>query len=390
MTGPFSFSGIPEIIFGCGKMSLLPGIISKRGRSVLLLTGENSLIVSGKMNDIKSSISDTGASISVVSVSGEPSPEMIDIIVEGCKDSMPDVVLAIGGGSVVDAGKAVAAMLKTDGRTIDFLEGVGTRKHAGDRLPFIAVPTTAGTGSEATKNAVLSRTGKEGFKRSLRHENFVPDIALVDPQMTISCPPGITAASGMDCFTQLVEAYLSNASSPITDALALRGIQAVKSGLMRAVENGDDIDARSDMSLAALLSGICLANAGLGVVHGFASSIGSLYNIPHGNICGILMLNSNKITLRKLKEDKNNPAALIKYSGLGRVFSDEPGKSDDYYADSFIAQLAEMTVALRLPSLSDLGVDRNDLGTIVRTTEGKNNPVKLSADEIEEILLLSL
>ena len=229
------------------------------------------------------------------------SPGLIDSVVRESSDKKYDLVVAIGGGSVIDAGKAISAMMyKTDSLT-DFLEVVGHKEHPGTKLPFIAVPTTSGTGSEATKNSVISEVGKEGFKRSLRHDNIVPDIALVDPELTLSCSPEITAASGMDCFTQLTEAYISDKSNQYTDALAIEGLRSVKASLVKSYIDGGDIEARTGMSFAALTSGICLANAGLGVVHGFASSVGGMYNIPHGLVCGTLMAVSNKINVRELE-----------------------------------------------------------------------------------------
>ena len=212
-----------------------------------------------------------------VVVSGEPSPELIDTTVEKYRNEAVDAIVAIGGGSVLDAGKAISAMLHRTESIKEFLEGVGTIEHPGTKLPFIALPTTSGTGSEATKNAVISHVGKSGYKKSLRHDNFVPDIAIVDPRFTLSCPQNITAASGMDCFTQLIESYLSDKANEYTDALAWEGLKEIKSSLVQSYMHGNDIQARTGMAFASLTSGICLANAGLGVVHGFASSIGGLY-----------------------------------------------------------------------------------------------------------------
>ena len=189
-----------------------------------------------------------------------------------------DVVLSTGGGSVIDAGKAVSAMLRVEGSVAEYLEDVGTRKHPGTKVPFVAVPTTAGTGCEATRNAVLSRVGPDGFKKSLRHDNFLPDAAVVDPVLTLSCPPDITAACGLDALTQLLESFVSTKASVLTDVLALSGLEHIGNSLVPACTNsGQDIDMRANLSYAALMSGITLTSAGLGTVHGFASSIGGLF-----------------------------------------------------------------------------------------------------------------
>jgi alcohol dehydrogenase class IV len=237
-----------------------------------------------------------------------------------------------------------------------------------------------------TKNAVLSSVGKDGFKRSLRHDNLVPDIALIDPELTMSCPPDITAASGMDCFTQLVEAYLSEKSNQYTDALALEGIKAIKVSLRRSYENGENIDARSGMSFAALTSGICLANAGLGAVHGFASSLGGLYDIPHGVICGTLMAVTNEVNVRELRKLSDRSAALNKYSILGKIFLEDKEKTDNYYIDGFIKCLHDLTFELNLPGLYKYGVRENNLVIISGMTEIKNNPVKLTFENLLEII----
>jgi alcohol dehydrogenase class IV len=268
----------------------------------------------------------------------------------------------------------------------DYLEMVGKKDHPGTKLPFVAVPTTSGTGSEATKNAVLSRIGMEGFKRSLRHDNLVPDIALVDPGLTLGCPADITAASGMDCFTQLTEAFLSDKSNIYTDALAIEGLKQIKNSLKESYVDGNNIEARTGMSFAALTSGICLANAGLGVVHGFASSIGGLYNIPHGLICGTLMAISNEVTVRELRKNKSISPALKKYVLLGKLFLGEEGKTEDYYIDGFIQYLHKLTSDLQLSGLKKYGIEEKDIAIICSTPDNKNNPAKLDAGEFAEIL----
>jgi alcohol dehydrogenase class IV len=327
-----------------------------------------------------------GISSKLIIVSGEPSPELIDESVSMLNKERFDLVVGIGGGSVLDAGKAISGMIYRSESVTDFLEGVGTREHPGTKIPFIAVPTTSGTGSEATKNAVISKIGKSGFKKSLRHDNFVPDVALIDPQLTLDCPKNITAASGMDCFTQLTEAYLSNKSNPYTDALALEGLKEIKDSLVRSYTNGEDVGARSGMSFAALTSGICIANAGLGVVHGFASSIGGMYDMPHGLVCGTLMAKANEINVRELRKLSGNQTSLRKYALLGELFLDEKGKSDDYYIDGFIAHLKKLTSDLQLHGFKRYGVEDRDIELICSVTEIKNNPVNLGMDELSEII----
>jgi alcohol dehydrogenase class IV len=382
----FSFARIPSIIFGRGRISELAGIIRERGQNLLLVTSARSFANSTYAMPLFARLENEGITVSHISVAGEPSPETVDKAVAGFSGIKIDVVTAIGGGSVIDAGKAISAMLKTPGSVKDYLEVIGNRDHPGTKVPFIAVPTTSGTGSEATKNAVLSIIGKGGFKRSLRHDNLVPDFALVDPLLTVSCPPDITAAAGMDCFTQLTEAYLSAKATEYTDALAIEGIKAVRRSLVKSYENGDDIGARTDMSFAALTSGICLANAGLGVVHGLAGTIGALYDIPHGVACGTLMAVANDVSVRELRKISGGHLPLKKYAVLGRIFSDSPDKEDDYYTDHFIAFLHELTDRLNLPHLGDYGIGTGDLELISLQSDVKNNPVDLPAAVRSEIL----
>lgn len=386
MVAPFRFARLPQIYFRSGMIADLPVLAKKYGKKAVLVTGAKSFLGSRYSQTLFLACEEAGIELFRVSIKGEPSPEDIDSITGSLNKNKPDVVVAVGGGSVMDAGKAIAAMLYRDESVIDFLEGVGTKEHPGTKLPFIAVPTTAGTGSEATKNAVISQVGKSGFKKSLRHDNFVPDIALIDPALTLSCSPEITAASGMDCFTQLTESYLSEKSSGYTDALSLKGLISVRDSLINAYLAGDDIGARSGMSFAALTSGICLANAGLGVIHGFASSIGGMYDIPHGIICGTLMAVSNEINVRELRKGHGSAKTLERYAGLGRIFLGDIGHSDDYYIDSFIDYLHRITSELKLPGLKKAGIKESDLQAICDATDNKNNPLKLGKDQLMEIL----
>ncbi len=386
MVKPFQFARLPLIYFGQGKLSLLPGLIKRYGSTIILVTGKSSFLNSAKYGILVDAFRAHGITHHNVFIPAEPSPEIIDAAVNSFRETKAAVVVGAGGGSVLDAGKAISAMLYRDEPVKSFLEGVGDREHPGTKIPFIAVPTTSGTGSEATKNAVISKIGQDGFKKSLRHENFVPDIAIVDPELTLNCPPGITAASGMDCFTQLTEAFMSDKSNEYTDALAWEGIKEIKSSLIRSFIDGNDIEARSGMSFAALTSGICLANAGLGVVHGFASSVGGLYKVPHGVVCGTLMPSANAVTVRKLrKENKNNPA-MGKYLRLGKLFLEEENKTDDYYIDGFIQYLESLCEELHLPSLKPFGIAEKDAESICRLTEIKNNPARLDLDDLLEII----
>jgi len=386
MVKPFNFSRLPVIYFGAGKISVLPEIIVSTGKSVLLVTGKKSFIETNDYQKLITSLNTAGIESINIVIDREPSPTDIDNAVNLISGRSVDIVAGIGGGSVMDAGKAISAMLYKNESVKSFLEGVGNKVHPGTKVPYVAVPTTAGTGSEATKNAVLSEVNENGFKKSLRHDNLVPDIAIVDPLLTINCPVNIIAAGGMDCFTQLTEAYLSDKANEFTDAYALAGLKAVKESLRESFLDPTNIEARSGMSFAALTSGICLANAGLGVVHGFASSIGGLFNIAHGVVCGTLMAPSNEINVRELRKNKKNKVALMKYASLGKLFLNERGKSNDFYIDGFVQYLFQLTIDFQLPGLKKLGVTEKDLDRICERTENKNNPVGLSGENLKEIL----
>jgi alcohol dehydrogenase class IV len=387
MISPFNFARIPQIIFGAGKVDLLPDLLNKYGKNVLIITGGTSFSSGKAWPVLTEKLNSRSVNYQVFQVKHEPSPELINQCTDLYRDQKIDVVVGIGGGSVLDAGKAVSAMLPLKEDVSLYLEGVGTRAHNGSKIPFIAVPTTSGTGSEATKNAVLSRTGVDGFKKSLRHDNFVPDIALIDPLLTLTCPPGVTAYSGMDAFTQLLESYLSPSSGIICDSVVPEGLRCIRRSLLPSFENGhSDMAARTEMSYAALISGITLANAGLGTIHGFASSAGGYFDIPHGVICSRLMYPVNKLTVNKLQKSDPGNIALKKYAQTGRIFAENEHHSDGYYISYLLDYISDLTDKLQIPRLSDYGISEKDFDRIVNATENKNNPVALDWDELKEAL----
>jgi len=379
----FTFASTPNIIFGVHKIKLLPELISGYGKKALLVTGKSSFLNTVPANELFRELKNLNIEIRVITISGEPSPKQIDDAVSQHKGWNPDVAVAIGGGSVMDAGKAISAMLCEEENIVQFLEGVGSKIPSGRKIPMIALPTTSGTGSEATKNAVITQQGVNGFKKSLRHNNYIPDIALVDPHLTVSCPASVTAASGMDAFTQLLESYLSSNASPITNALALDGLSKLIRSIETAVHQGNNLEARSDMSYAALISGITIANAGLGVVHGFAQPLGSVFSVPHGIVCGTLMGAANRITVQRLQE-QNKSDVLEKYFSVAKLVTSNENQTEAI--DELIEYLDHLTTLFRLPLLSDFGITKTNFPLIVEKTSRKEHPVELSDNDLYNIL----
>ena len=351
----FTLAPTPLLHFGDGKISLLPDTVKSFGTRFLLVTGASSFVSSIHFERLKDQFVSRKLSFQHVYVNGEPTPGLVDVSVREFEAFEPEVVVAIGGGSALDAGKAISAMMPLNESVKNYLEGIGSKTHPGIKLPFIAVPTTAGTGSEAARNAVLSETGPNGYKKSLRHNKLVPDVAIVDPALTLSCSPSTTAASGMDAFTQLLESYLSPGGNAVTDVLAFEGLSHIRSSLLPAFRDGSNLNARIGMSLSAYLSGLALTNAGLGLIHGFASSIGGFFPIPHGIICSALMYPVNKLTVQKLRSE-NSGEGLKKYAAVGRMFSgSRPYKSDHYETDGLLETIRAWTAELKIPTSSITG-----------------------------------
>jgi alcohol dehydrogenase class IV len=387
----FSFARFPRIEFGAGTIEKLPGIAAGFGRRALLVTGAASFQRSSRWDTLRQGLRQAGLDWEHTTVSGEPSPGLVDEAVRRFRETQPTVVIAIGGGSVLDAGKAIAGLLRTGDPVMDYLEGVGPQKpYTGPAVPFIAVPTTAGTGSEATKNAVLSIQGEHGFKKSFRDERLVPEYAIVDPDLLSGCPPSRIAANGMDALTQLMESCVSTRASRLTDALALDGIGAVRDSLLALYENpGAASEARSGMAYAALLSGITLAQTGLGSVHGLASPLGAFYPIPHGVVCGTLVAAATRVNITALQEREPANPALRKYARLAELLCGTGFSEPQEAHDALIQRLEDWVRRLEIPRLGRFGVRESDFARIVANSRGssmKTNPIVLSDDEIRAIL----
>lgn len=382
----FNIAQLPELEFGSGAIQKLSTHIARFGKNVLLVTGKSSIEQSEFWSLITTSIE-----YSRIKIEGEPSPQIVDQYVADFKQHKIDVVVGIGGGSVLDAAKAIAGLLPFGNSVMDHLEGVGPeRPYAGPPIPFIAVPTTAGTGSETTKNAVLSVQGKDGFKKSFRDAQLVANVAIVDPDLLRTCPPELIAANGMDAFTQLLESYVSIKANPLTDALALDGIKAAAEALPAWYTNkGDQARCRYQMAYASMLSGITLAQVGLGSVHGLASPLGAFFPIPHGVVCGTLLAKATEVNLDAMQQRESDNPALSKYADIGRILTGNKTLSDHAAHIELVKRLYQWTEQLALPKLSSYGVTPKDFPHIVKNSRGssmKTNPIVLTDKEISDIL----
>ncbi len=392
MINPFYFSGLSPVKYGEGVFLKLPEETLKFGKNLLLITGGNSLKESGNLDKLIKMCKESDITLQHEWVKKEPSPSTVDDIVCKYRDKKIDCLVSIGGGSVLDCAKAAAAMLNVEGSVKDYLEGVGSKIHPGITVPHIAVPTTSGTGSEATKNAVISEVSEHGFKKSLRHDNFIPDLVIIDPVLILSCPAHITAACGLDAFTQLLESYVSTKASPMTDALAISGLKKVGLNLIAAsTDQAQNPDVRGEIALGSYFSGITLANAGLGVLHGTASEVGAYRDIPHGVVCGTLLPASVEITVRELyKTDTPESAAAIeKYAHAGRIFFPDE-KDNKASCKKLVTKLYDIKNSLKIKGLGEYGITESDCRIIAEKSGNKNNPVQLTKAQIEEMLTLSI
>ena len=390
MIPPFAIARLPRIEFGRGAIGKVPGLVRQWGRRTLVVTGARSFLATPHWELLQRDLAAAGVSWELCHVAGEPSPQLVDETVARFADADVDVVIGIGGGSALDAAKAIAGLLRVGRSVMDYLEGVGPElPYEGPAVPFIACPTTAGTGSEATKNAVLSSSGAGGFKKSFRHERLVPEYAVVDPQLLGGCPRELVAANGMDAMTQLLESYVSGRANPWTDALAESGLAAVREGLPAWYRDGAATDGQDRMAYAALLSGITLAQTGLGSVHGLAAPLGAFFPIPHGVACGTLVAAATALNVRTLAERDPGHPSLAKYARAGEILCGRPIPDQAAARAALIEQLAAWTVQMALPGLGAFGMGEEDVARVVANARGssmKTNPIVLTDAELAGLL----
>jgi len=377
---PFEFATAGRILVGQGRAARLPEVLAGLGSRVLVCTGADPARHAGLLAGL-------GLPAAQLSVGGEPTVDLARAGAAAAREHGADVVAAIGGGSVIDTGKAVAMLLGNGGDPLDYLEVVGSgRKITKPSAPFAAVPTTAGTGAEVTANAVLAAPAY-GLKASLRSPLMIPTVALVDPELTVSCPPPVTAASGMDALTQCLEPYVSVRANPLTDGLAREGLRRAAAGLRAAFADGSDLPARTDMAMCSLLGGMALANAKLGAVHGLAGVIGGTAAVPHGVACAALLAPVIETNVRALRSVPDGRPALERFTEIAGILTGNPAAAVE---DGF-AWIRDTVAFLEIPRLAAFGLSLQDVDDVAAKAAGSSsmqgNPVVLSHDDLRTILL---
>lgn len=379
----FSFSTAGRIIFGSGSATQLPDVIKQYGQRVFVITGNHT-------NTDEPPLAGLSPDIAIWRSKGEPSVEGVRAAVAAAEDFAPDVIIALGGGSIIDTGKAVGILLRNDGDLMDYLEVVGKGLPLAPKsVPVVALPSTSGTGTEVTANAVIY-SAEHQVKASLRSTAMIPAVAIVDPRLTVSCPPAVTASSGLDALTQCIEPYTSSQANQLTDILAAEGLRRAASGLRRAYADGRDLQAREDMAFCSLLSGICLANAKLGAAHGIAAPVGGMTGAPHGNVCAAVLATCCEVNVRAMKErDPDNPA-IARYTEVARLLTANPEAT----AEDGVAWVRETVSLLGVGGLRSLGLTEDQLDQATKgamaASSMKGNPIVLTYDEVHEILTASM
>lgn len=380
----FEIATATRIVFGAGTLKEIGSLARGFGQHALVVTGRDLRRAEFLIEVLKRESGNF--SCTTLSLAGEPTLTTVTQGVAAAKLAGCDTVIAIGGGSAIDAGKAIAAMLTNAGELLDFLEVIGRgRPLANPPSAFVAIPTTAGTGAEVTRNAVLSVT-EQRVKVSLRSPLMLPRLAVVDPELTYDLPPALTASTGLDALTQLIEPYVSCRANPMIDALCVEGIQRMARSLRPACLAGRNMAAREDMALASLFSGLALANAGLGAVHGFAAPIGGIFSAPHGAVCAALLPHVMAMNIRALRERASAGAALRRYDEIGRLLTGRPAAT----ADEGVKWVGALVAELGIPRLGSYGIEKIQIGEVVEkasnTSSMKGNPIGLTIQELTEVL----
>ena len=378
----FEFATAGQIIFGRGKLADLKKIAPSFGSRALVVTSGSEVRAEPLYAFLKAANIDSTS----FRVTAEPAIELARQGVELARDFSAEFVIGFGGGAAIDAGKAIAALTANPGDPLDYLEVIGRGiPLVNAPLPYIAVPTTAGTGAEVTRNAVLA-SAEHRVKVSLRSPLMLPRLALIDPDLMVSLPPDITASTGMDALTQVIEPFVSNAANPMTDAFCREGIVRAARSLRQAYRDGTNTDAREDMALAALFGGLALANAKLGAVHGFAAPIGGMFDAPHGAICAALLAPVMHANIEALRSRMPQNPALERYAEIARLLTGNPGAA----AEDGAAWVETLTRDLDIPGLSAYGIVSSALdeiaGKAAQASSMKGNPVELTAHELTGIL----
>jgi alcohol dehydrogenase class IV len=382
----FEFATAGRIIFGEGTLAEAGTLAAGLGTHALVVTGQSL----ERAAPLLTRLDDAGVAYGTFAVAHEPTVQLVLDGVRRARDLGCDLVIGFGGGSALDTAKAIAALLTNPGDPYDYLEVIGrgaalTRPAA----PTIAIPTTAGTGTEVTRNAVLA-SPEHRVKVSLRSPLMLPAIALIDPELTYSLPPHVTAYTGLDALTQVIEPFVSSAANPLTDAICREGMRRVGRSLRRAFQQGNDAEARADMAFAALCGGLALANARLGAVHGFAGPFGGMFDAPHGAVCAALLPHVMAANVAALRERAPDHPALRRYDEIAQLLTGDARAT----ADQGVAWVRELVAELSIPGLATYGLDEAAFATLIpaaqRSSSMKGNPVALTDDELRAILQRAL
>jgi alcohol dehydrogenase class IV len=381
-TTNFEFTTAKRIIFGATSAKKIADNALNLGKRPLIVTGKNQDRCKFLLDDF----SKKNVKCEIYSVKGEPTTEGVTECLELANRSKADVIIGLGGGSPIDTGKAVSALITNGGRLFDYLEVIGRGNPIENpTIPFIAVPTTAGTGAEVTKNAVI-KSHEHSIKVSIRSPFMLPDIAIIDPLLTHSMPKEVTVSTGLDAFTQVIEPYVSNKANVLTDAICKEGIKRISRSLLKAFEDGNDANAREDMCIGSLFGGMALTNAKLGAVHGFAGPMGGMIDAPHGLICGILLPYVIEANIRVLEERDTASTALAKYEKIAKIVTNkEKARPKD-----LIQWIGELYEKLNMSVLSNVEFKKEQIEELIHkakeTSSMKGNPIELTDKELTEII----